>query len=60
MIDAGEGFLLLEKCCITVLLSSVFLRYHDMRQLVCAEKATLCCLVVSIALRNWYGVVAPK
>ena len=58
--DAWELFMLLEKCCITLLASCAFLRFHEKRHLVACEKPALGLLLVSITVRNWYGVSAPS
>jgi len=48
--------MLLEKCSLTLLLTSVFMRQHDMRQLVVFEKFALIALVASIVFRNYYDI----
>jgi hypothetical protein len=51
-----EQYMLLEKTSLMLLLSSVFLRHHDRRDLVFAEKWALLVLVASIAARNYFAI----
>ncbi len=53
-----EQSMLIEKSSIMLLLSSMFLRHHNRRALVCLGKWAIVTLVASIVARN-YSAIKP-
>jgi len=53
-----EQCMLLEKVFLSLLLSSCFLRHHEKRHLVPAEKPAFLLFVLSVFLRNYLGIAS--